>query len=243
MRAFLAVCLFAAAAMAADVCPPTFSYCDFWTTGECAAAGTHQSPIANNAADRKPDANLRAITFRYPNSVVTVKNMKYTLKSTTAQEISIQYEGVNYYLEEFHFHTPAEHVLDVWRGVPAELHLVHKTSDKSRAVVIAVAIRPGTSNAALEALERVGRPNECLTKTTPSAVEMSKLLPLVRGRYITYVGSLTTPPCSGGVRFVLMNDGITATQAEIDHLRLAMNARPAQYNPNPVTYRVAMPGD
>jgi carbonic anhydrase len=239
MRVFLAVCLFAATVFAADVCPPPYSYCEFWTTGEC-ATGTMQSPIANPTA--KPDGNLRKIEFHYPNTAVTVKNVKWSLKSTPAQRLTIKFEGVEYILEEFHFHTPAEHVLDIWRHAPAELHMVHKTADGKKAVVIAMAIYPGVSNPVLHTMAALGRPNECTTKTT-AAVNLEKLLPAVRGRYLTYVGSLTTPPCSGGVRFVLMNDRITATQEEINYLKVAMNARPAQYNPNPVTFRVAMPGD
>jgi carbonic anhydrase len=68
---------------------------------------------------------------------------------------------------------------------------------------------------------------------------MKSLLPLEKGRFITYVGSLTTPACSEGVTFILMNDGITANQAQLEYLKIgAGNIRPPQANSNPVTYRV-----
>lgn len=239
MRLFLAICLFAATVSAADDCA-TYTYCEFW--GGTCATGRHQSPIANNAVDRKADPALKRVGFYgYRATGVTATNTKTTLKVRTAKSLHIKYDGEDYWLDEFHFHVPAEHVLDVWstpRRAVAELHLVHKNRDKTKAVAVAVPIFLGTSNAALKALKALGPLQVCIPKESAAdAVPMGALLPLITGRYITYSGSLTTPPCDEIVRFVLMNNGITATQDEIDYIKITMNARPAQYNRNPVTYR------
>jgi carbonic anhydrase len=242
MRTFLAICLFAVATSAAADCA-NYTYCEFWH-GAC-ANGVRQSPIANNASGRKLDRNLKApglASYRV-HTAVSAMNTKTTIKVKAAKKtIRLVYAGENWDLDEFHFHVPAEHVLDVWnkpRRAVAELHLVHKNHDKTMAIAVAVPIYLGGSNPALKALKALGSlPSNCDPKESGAdAVSMIALLPANTGRYITYEGSLTTPPCDEVVRFLLMNNGITATQDEIDYIKITMNARPAQYNPNPVTYR------
>lgn len=237
---FLGVCL--TAAMAFADCA-SYTYCQFW--GGTCANGTRQSPIANNAANRTVNRNLPApgIASYGVRTKVSAANTKTTVKVTTAKAISLGYPGGPWTLEEFHFHVPVEHVLDVWnsggRRPVAELHLVHKNPGKTAAIAVAVPIYLGTSNQALSALKALGTlPANCDPKESGvDAVPMRPLLPLNTGRYITYEGSLTTPPCDQVVRFLLMNEGITATQEEIDYIKITMNARPAQYNTRPVTYR------
>jgi carbonic anhydrase len=242
MRTFLAVCLFAVAASAAADCA-NYTYCQFW--GGACASGTRQSPIANNAANRSPNPNLPVPNVASYNvrTKVSAANTTTTVKVTTARTIYLGYPGATWTLEEFHFHVPAEHVLDVWnntgRRPAAELHLVHKNPAKTAAVAIAVPIYLGASNPALHALKALGAlPTNCVPKESGvDAVPMQWLLPSSTGRYITYEGSLTTPLCDEVVRFLLMNEGITATQDEINYIKITMNARPAQYNTRPVTYR------
>ena len=244
MRLFVAICLFAAAGSAAADCA-NYTYCQFW--GGACANGTRQSPIANNEANRRPDSSLTApgVASYGVYTKVWAANTKTTVKVTTAKTISLGYPGGPWTLEEFHFHVPAEHVLDVWnsygRRPVAELHLVHKNPGKTQAVAIAVPIYLSTtsSNQALHALKALGAlPANCDPKASGvDALPMRALLPSNTGRYITYEGSLTTPWCDEIVRFLLMNEGITATQDEINYIKITMNARPAQYNTKPVTYR------
>lgn len=242
MRLIVAVCLFAAAGSAAADCA-NYTYCQFW--GGTCATGTRQSPIANNAADRSanPGLPVPGLTSYDVYTKVSAANTKTTVKVTTAKTISLVYPGGPWTLEEFHFHVPAEHVLDVWnngRRPAAELHLVHKNPGKTQAVAIAVPIYLSTgSNQALHALKALGTlPANCDPKQSGvDAVLMRALLPSNTSSYITYEGSLTTPGCDEIVRFLLMNGGITATQDEINYIKITMNARPVQYNTRPVTYR------
>jgi carbonic anhydrase len=244
MRLFVAVCLFAAAGSAAADCA-NYTYCQFWTTGAC-ANGERQSPIASNLSgrERKPTLPVPGLNEYNVRTAVSAMNTKTTVKVKTKKSIHLGYPGAaQWKLDEFHFHVPAEHVIDVWnaggRRPVAELHLVHKNSDGSQAVAVAVPIYIGASNNALKALAALRPlPANCDPKeSAPDAVLMSDLLPYNKTRYITYEGSLTTPPCDQIVRFLLMNDGITATQNEINDITITMNARPAQYNRKKVEYR------
>ncbi|HKS21916.1 MAG TPA: carbonic anhydrase family protein [Thermoanaerobaculia bacterium] len=228
-----------ATAFAADNCA-TYSYCDIW--GGTCATGQQQSPIVNNAAQRRKDDTLTKPGFFYSARVaVIITNTKTMLNVTAYKHMTMTYGGSTYTLVDFHFHTPPEHVLDVWntpRRAAAELHLVHKKADGAT-LLVAIPIFVGESNAALSVLKLFGRPKACDSVTTGTdAFAMGALLPANTGSYVTYIGSLTTPPCTEGVRFILMNNGITATQDEIDVLKVGMSARPAQNNTNSVTYRV-----
>ncbi len=242
--------LAAPALFAAEGCV-TYNYCQNWT-GTC-ETGNFQSPIANNARDRTAGTNLGPIghyTETQP-LPVTIKNTGTTVKVEPggARNVFLMYDGKRLRLDEFHFHTPAEHKLDVWL-VPchnfavAELHLVHR-DPAGKTVVVAVPIYLGASNAGLAALKAAGHlPTNCnpITHTLLPAA-LAALLPTVTGRYITYEGSLTTPGCDQGVTFLLLNDGISATQAELDYIKVVYNARPVQHNPNSVTFRVAKTGE
>lgn len=246
---FAALLVFATGLFAADeTCPPAWDYQRPWT-GEC-ATGVAQSPITNNADQRNPNPALTNPVIRYRNltAPVTIKHTGHEIKITPMFDGTLTVNGKTARLVQFHFHVPKEHLLDIWADAAAELHLVHETAD-GQVIVIAVPIIEvrGSSNPALAALRNFGTLKACESKATVKAeqmVPMSALLPAVTGRYVTYVGSLTTPPCSPNVTFLLMNDGIRATPEEIAYLKLGTgNARGPKSNDNPVTYRVATPGD
>lgn len=217
----------------ADIDPPVNAKC---------RSGLTQSPIVNNANQRTQAVHpLPSFDYlkKYP---VTVKNTSRELKVVPMFDGKLTYGTAVARLVQFHFHAPyTEHQLDIWRGAVGELHLVHETAE-GRAFVVGVAISLGDSNSALESLRTFGELKECTSKATRTPeqyVPMDSLLPRERGRFVTYVGSLTTPACSEGVTFILMNDGITASQAQLDYLKIgAGNIRPPQANSNPVTYRV-----
>jgi carbonic anhydrase len=241
MRVFLAVCLFAAAipAAAQSQCV-SYTYCEFWG-GKC-PTDAPQSPIASNKADRQT-ATLAPVDVHYRGRNINMKvaNTGKNLKSTPQlgpkdQPLRITVDGHDYTLDDFHFHTPPEHVIDLWhkpRRAVAELHLVHHGN---KVVALAVPIYEGASNAALAALMVRGRPPQC--GYAMRAVPIGALIPVNSAgkisEYITYGGSLTTPPCDPPVTFILLEHGITATAEELNFLKIAMNARPAQFNDTPV---------
>lgn len=247
-KLMLVLMLLAMPLFAADeTCPAVWHYPEGTPSswgGNCAAASP-QSPIRNAGPQRRqetlPLAELDYIGgSRYP---VTMKNTGHDLKITPMFNGQLRYGNQTARLVQFHFHVPKEHDLDVWSNGRAELHLVHETAN-GEVLVIAVSIEVGASNPAIAALQALGTLGACRSAASvkpDQLVEMKTLLPAETRRYITYIGSLTTPPCSGQVRFILMNDGITATQEQLNFLKVLAsgNARGIKSNSNPVTFRVA----
>jgi carbonic anhydrase len=209
------------------------------------ATGQFQSPIVTYQEQRQPDTNSPP-SFDYPPSTrATVENTESALKiRPVTTRFTVQYGGEVATLDELHFHVGAEHKPDVWNdpatGIAvAELHLVHKTS-AGRQIVVAVPIRVGASNAFLQTLLTMKPFPRCQVTALAQALPVGALLPANRGGYMTYTGSLTTPPCDPDVTWILMKYGITATQAEINDLKIVCNnARPVQVNKGVVKFHDA----
>jgi carbonic anhydrase len=128
---------------------------------------------------------------------------------------------------QFHFHRPSEERID-GKQFEMSLHLVHK-DEQGRLAVVALLFDRG---AAQPVLQRVWNnlpleKNEELAARLP--LELNALLPADR-RYFTYMGSLTTPPCSEGVQWIVMREPVTASVEQIDLFArmYPMNARPLQ---------------
>jgi carbonic anhydrase len=242
MRAFLIALVVCVTPAFAEDCPVPYDYCGVWT-GAC-ATGRLQSPIVTYKEQRVQDNDLPKPGFYYAGSTrVTVKNDGTALKITPVKTwLELHYGTEVASLVGFHFHVGAEHKPDVWNdpdtGIAvAELHLVHKTPG-GRQIVVAVPVRVGASNAFLSALRAMKPFASCEPKTSTEELPMGALLPADTGRYMTYTGSLTTPPCDPNVTWILMNSGITATQEEINDVKvLCSNARPVQVNKETVKFR------
>ena len=242
------LCILALPLFGADeTCPAKWTYSGMtgpsgWPAMYPKCGGATQSPIrvTRMTGDSHPEPAFDYLEQKYP---VILKNTSRELKVLPMFDGKMTYGAAVARLVQFHFHTGVggtEHKLDLWKDKVAELHLVHETPE-GRTFVVAVAIAPGPSNPALAALLNFGTLEECHSKTSRTdnqLVEMQTLLPKDRGEFVTYVGSLTTPPCSEGVTFLLMNDGITATPEQVNYLRIgAGNIRPPQQNSNAVTFR------
>jgi carbonic anhydrase len=194
---------------------PEFSLC---------SVGQRQSPIdikGGLAVDLEP------VRFDYQASRFAVVDNGHTVQVNLAGGNSIDVGGKRFDLLQFHFHRPSEERID-GRQFEMSLHLVHK-DDQGRLAVVALLFEKGPANAALQKvwnnlpLER----NEENAARAP--LELVDLLPADR-RYFTYMGSLTTPPCSEGVQWIVMRQPVTLTPEQIDIFAriYPMNARPIQ---------------
>jgi len=194
---------------------PEFSLCN---------VGQRQSPIdikGGLAVDLEP------VRFEYQASRFAVVDNGHTVQVNLASGNVIDVGGKRFELMQFHFHRPSEERID-GRQFEMSLHLVHK-DDQGRLAVVALLFEKGPANAVLQKvwnnlpLER----NEENTARTP--LELVDLLPADR-RYYTYMGSLTTPPCSEGVQWIVMRQPVTLTPEQIDIFAriYPMNARPVQ---------------
>jgi carbonic anhydrase len=135
--------------------------------------------------------------------------------------------GRRFELLQFHFHRPSEERID-GRQFELSVHLVHKDSEGKLAGV-GVLLGKGAAQPVLQTVWSnlpLEKNQEAKARAT---LDPAQLLPSDR-RYYTYMGSLTTPPCSEGVQWVVLRSPVSATPEQIDLFsRLyPMNARPVQ---------------
>lgn len=188
------------------------------------AVGKRQSPIDIRGGIA---VDLEAVQFDYRASAFNVIDNGYTVQVNLGPGNSIQIMGRRYELEQFHFHRPSEERIN-GRQYEMDVHLVHKDPE-GRLAVVAVLLDRGAAQTVVQAVWN-NLPLEKGEEQPASVVlDLNHLLPADRG-YYTYMGSLTTPPCSEGVLWMVMRQPVTVSQGQIDIFsRLyPMNARPVQ---------------
>jgi carbonic anhydrase len=214
----------ASLAPAPDGPPAAWSYegktgPEHWATlsdAYAACDGDRQSPIALDSATAEATESFNA---NYIMELGDVVDPGYTIQVNTSGGM-LMYDGLMYGLRQFHVHAPAEHSLH-GTTYPAEVHLVHRAQDSSL-VVLGVFVKEGpTPNPALQTW--------ITGADTTMTFRPSQFFPRQQS-YYTYRGSLTTPPCSEPVRWIVMDTPITASAAQLDTLRAQYkgNARPVQ---------------
>jgi carbonic anhydrase len=133
-----------------------------------------------------------------------------------------------YALAQYHFHNPSEHTVS-GRHSPMEMHLVHKSAAGALAVV-GVLIDEGAHNSAFDPIwANLPNAKGIETHYPSTTVDVDALLPVIRTTY-RYDGSLTTPPCSEGVKWILMTTPIHLSKAQITAFTQLIpdNNRPTQ---------------
>eukprot|EP00184_Porphyridium_aerugineum_P004047 CAMPEP_0184708124 /NCGR_PEP_ID=MMETSP0313-20130426/37616_1 /TAXON_ID=2792 /ORGANISM="Porphyridium aerugineum, Strain SAG 1380-2" /LENGTH=454 /DNA_ID=CAMNT_0027169707 /DNA_START=23 /DNA_END=1387 /DNA_ORIENTATION=- len=190
-------------------------------TGIC-VSGLQQSPVDIITADTIALEVKNTLTLNgYPETNAIIEDTGSAIKATLDNGGSVTVDGVNYKLLQFHFHGKSEEKID---GTQYDLvvHLVH-ADDAGNLLVVGVIFEEGsTANPVIAiVLDGVGG-----NKTLNS----EGLLPSTTGSYYHLMGSLTTPPCSEGVRWYIMKDIQSATAEQISAMRgyHADNYRPVQ---------------
>jgi carbonic anhydrase len=179
---------------------------------EC-SSGRRQSPIALTGG--KP-ADLPRIGFSYrPAADLEAANTGHTVEVAYPEGSSIQLGGTDYALAQFHYHASSDHTLR-GRSFPLEFHFVHKAADGSIAV-LGVFARVGRANPAFSGLVRALPPREGGRRTVKGDVSPLDLLPAngADAPRWSYDGSLTTPPCTEGVRWNVFDRPIELSQEQI----------------------------
>jgi carbonic anhydrase len=192
---------------------------------ETCGTGKQQSPIDIAKADK---ADLPAINFKYQASPLHIVNNGHTIQVSLSPGSTITIADHSYGLVQFHFHTPSEEAIH-GKHHALVAHFVHKDADGKLAVV-AVLFDVGKSNAVLApVLANMPREEGPERTFEGTSLNPSKLLPSKRG-YYEFEGSLTTPPCSEGVRWFVLKQPVTLSQQQLDDFRklYPRNARPTQ---------------
>jgi carbonic anhydrase len=192
-----------------------------WAT---CANGTRQSPIDIRDSFR---VNLEPVQFNYGPTRFSVLDNGNTVQVSVGSGNAITVTGRTYELSQFDFHLPSEERIN-GKGFPMALHLVHKDA-AGRMAIVALLVEEGEPH---DVVQQVWD-NLPLEKNDPlmatSMLEPAKLLP-ARREYYTYMGSLTTPPCTEGVLWIVMKEPIrlSSQQIAIFARMYPMNARPIQ---------------
>jgi len=189
------------------------------------AAGHKQSPI--NITDTRKE-KLPAIEFSYKPSPLKIVNNGHTVQVNVAEGSEIKIGNDRYKLLQFHVHTPSEEQVK-GKSYDMVAHFVHK-SDAGQLAVVAVLFEKGKENAALvPVIARLPKQAGPEQNHADVKIDEASILPANKA-YYTFEGSLTTPPCSEGVRWLVLKTPVQASAAQFDAFTAIVhhNARPVQ---------------
>jgi len=187
-------------------------------------SGARQSPIDIRDGFA---VQLDPIEFDYKPGAFRVIDNGHTVQVNVEPGSALQVLGRRFELRQFHFHRPSEERI-AGRQFDMSVHLVHQ-DDQGRLAVVAVLLERGGAQPVVQSVWN----NLPLEKGEEQAARVpldpNALLPQDR-RYFTYMGSLTTPPCSEGVLWMVMKQTVPVAPEQVDlFARLyPMNARPVQ---------------
>jgi carbonic anhydrase len=197
--------------------------------------GRAQSPI--DIGEATPVADSTALKMRFPAAALRIAHHEHVADGiNNGHTIQINYAGGDtltiadeaYALVQYHFHSESEHTIK-GRHYPMEMHLVHKSA-AGRLAVVGVLIEEGAHNAAFDPIwANLPKKKGVETHYAHVNVDVDALLPTTRSSY-RYEGSLTTPPCSEGVRWIVMTTPIQLDASQISAFTAIIhdNNRPTQ---------------
>lgn len=179
---------------------------------QACSRGNEQSPVDIRGA--RLNKALKPIEFHYIAGAVTLENNGHTVVVHVNPGSYIVADGVRYNLVEYNFRHPSEETV---KGKLSDMsvHLIHKSADGKIAIL------------AVRLIEDQNKPNALLatlwehlptaagkTDKVTDMVNPGGLLPADRG-YWTYSGSLTTPPCTEGVRWFVLEQQVTLSRDQL----------------------------
>ncbi len=162
--------------------------------------GLEQSPIDVQTESAAVE-ELDPLEFSWGGGDLKVEDTGLGFMATPNGEHMLMVGDDTYKLLQFHAHTPSEHMVD-GKSFPMEIHFVHQ-NDAGELAVVGVMFEEGATSAQyapVVASAAAGGGSATLD-------DILALLPSERA-YFTYAGSLTTPPCSEGVRWILLKESM-----------------------------------
>ncbi len=180
--------------------------------------GLLQSPI--NIVSKAAEGGMHEVALHYQSSKEKVANLGHTVEVDYDPGSTVTFDGATFDFKQFHFHTPAEHLID---GItyPLEMHMVHIMEKDSITwyLVIGIHFKEGDENAFLsEFLDAIptqaGQTNELPEKE----LNVEELLMQDYDDYYHYRGSLTTPPFSETVEWVILKNIFEASPEQIQRI-------------------------
>lgn len=226
--------------------PPNYGYSGFTNQEEwkyipgissrCGNASVPQSPIVlENATDVR---GSRLTFLDYHEDRLTLQNsghdFRVLLPANTQAHVRVPGDSKTYRLTNFHFHAPNEHVLSN-PEIKGEVHFVHEAVQGSTTYIVVVTffLRASGTSSIFDSILNPLPIHLCATRAV--TFEWNRLLEHVRlqNSYYTYAGSLTTPPCSGNVKFFIYPEPIDITPDELIQLKTYGNNNRNTHPRNP----------
>src|SRR5262249_27610289 len=155
---------------------------------------------------------LPALRPSWAKSADTIINNGHTIQLNFAEGSTLALGDIQYKLVQVHFHRPSEHTIG-GKQFPMEAHFVHR-ADSGGLAVVGVLMAEGKPNAAFRDIVRTMPAAEGPAAKADPRITPNALLPKKLG-YYRYSGSLTTPPCSETVEWLLLTDPIEVSAADV----------------------------
>lgn len=188
-----------------------------------------QSPVNIVVSKVKHDSDLPKIGFEYRSAYIKdILDNGHSLQFDFKNGSYVVYNHKDYELVQFHAHEESEHTINGIR-YPLELHFVHKAMDGA-ILVIGILVKEGKENSYFEKLSVFKDIAKNGKETTDIVFNPEKMFPKNKA-YYTYLGSLTTPPCSDRVKWIVLKNPIEMTEDEIENISKYLpkrNNRPIQ---------------
>jgi carbonic anhydrase len=188
------------------------------------ATGKRQSPIDIREGIK---VGLEGIKFDYKPTQFRIIDNGHTVQVNVGESLGLKVMGKRYELQQFHFHRPSEEKVN-GRAYDMVVHLVHK-NDEGQLAVVAVLLENGGEHPLIQTLWNNLPLEQDMEMAPEEAIDLNKLLPENRA-YWTYMGSLTTPPCTEGVVWMVLKQPVQVApeQVAIFSRLYRSNARPVQ---------------
>jgi len=192
--------------------------------------GREQSPIRLEKASFVEGGEAQNVEFwRVRTSEASIVNNGNSVQVDMRGGSELIVDGRRFQLVQFHFHSPAEHVLGD-TGCDLELHLVHRNPATKKLAVFGVFFKIGGQRSSfLDAVFSEIPETHGKEKALTHEVLFDELQ--LHGYVFRYSGSLTTPPCSENVAWILQKNILSCTKDQVDVFRQAIpfeNVRPVQ---------------
>lgn len=189
------------------------------------ASGLNQSPVAFDSTIHSALKPIRVIhKFAAKEILSTPNGLRVLFKEGNMMVL----DKTAFQLKHLDFHTPSEHQLN-GQSYPLEIQLWHEDSKKNIAIM-SILFKTGEPNAELKELlaqlpKKTGESIKLKTRHTPN-----KLMP-TNPQYYRYSGSITSPPCNEGVRWIVMKSPLQISAEQVQAITTSIggpNSRPIQ---------------
>ncbi|KAI8049196.1 alpha carbonic anhydrase [Syncephalis plumigaleata] len=178
--------------------------------------GRHQSPInllsstAKLYTSNSTGAGVPTLSFNWrPTGSLTATHnghaLQVDLSAEQQQQNTLTYNSTTYNMQQFHVHTPSEHRID-GRHYDGEVHFVSKSSD-GKLLVVGVFLETATCHK-----------NNLLANIAPHFTMDLSSVPALTKDFWNYNGSLTTPPCTEGVTWIVLNKPLKVNGHQMQRL-------------------------